>query len=124
MQMNILFYISAFLTGILASMGLGGGMILILYMTLIAGMEQLTAQGVNLLFFIPIATAALIIHTKNKLVKWKKIVPAIICGVWSAVAGTYIAKSIGNDYLTKIFAVFVLITGVKELFSKTEKSEK
>ena len=49
--MNILFYISAFLTGILASMGLGGGMILILYMTLIAGMEQLTAQGVNLLFF-------------------------------------------------------------------------
>ena len=104
MQMNILFYISAFLTGILASMGLGGGMILILYMTL--------------------ATAALIIHTKNKLVKWKKIVPAIICGVLSAVAGTYIAKSIGNDYLTKIFAVFVLITGVKELFSKTEKSEK
>lgn len=72
MQMNILFYISAFLTGILASMGLGGGMILILYMTLIAGMEQLTAQGVNLLFFIPIAAAALIIHTKNKLVKWKK----------------------------------------------------
>ena len=124
MQMNILFYISAFLTGILASMGLGGGMILILYMTLIAGMEQLTAQGVNLLFFIPIATAALIIHTKNKLVKWKKIVPAIICGVLSAVAGPYIAKSIGNDYLTKIFAVFVLITGVKELFSKTEKSEK
>ena len=122
--MNILFYISAFLTGILASMGLGGGMILILYMTLIAGMEQLTAQGVNLLFFIPIATAALIIHTKNKLVKWKKIVPAIICGVLSAVPGTYIAKSIGNDYLTKIFAVFVLITGVKELFSKTEKSEK
>ena len=124
MQMNILFYISAFLTGILASMGLGGGMILILYMTLIAGMEQLTAQGVNLLFFIPRAAAALIIHTKNKLVKWKKIVPAIICGVLSAVAGTYIAKSIGNDYLTKIFAVFVLITGVKELFSKTEKSEK
>lgn len=124
MQMNILFYISAFLTGILASMGLGGGMILILYMTLIAGMEQLTAQGVNLLFFIPIAAAALIIHTKNKLVKWKKIVPAIICGVLSAIAGTYIAQSIGNDYLTKIFAVFVLITGIKELFSKTEKSEK
>lgn len=122
--MSILFYISAFFTGILASMGLGGGMILILYMTLIAGMEQLTAQGVNLLFFIPIAATALIIHTKNKLVKWKKIIPAIICGVLSAVAGTYIAKSIGNDYLTKIFAIFVLITGVKELFSKTEKSEK
>ena len=63
MQMNILFYISAFLTGILASMGLGGGMILILYMTLIAGMEQLTAQGVNLLFFIPIAAFLLWCHS-------------------------------------------------------------
>ena len=119
--MSILFYVSAFLTGILASMGLGGGMILILYMTLIAGMEQLTAQGINLLFFIPIAAAALIIHTRNKLVKWKKIVPAIICGVLSAVAGTYIARAIGNDYLTKIFAVFVLITGIKELFTKVKE---
>lgn len=74
-------------------MGLGGGMILILYMTLIAGMEQLTAQGVNLLFFIPIATAALIIHTKNKLVKWKKIVPAIICGVLSALPEPTLPKA-------------------------------
>ena len=127
--MNILFYISAFLTGILASMGLGGGMILILYMTLIAGMEQLTAQGVNLLFFIPIATAARRCASCRSAATAlrHRSAPAsgrIICGVLSAVAGTYIAKSIGNDYLTKIFAVFVLITGVKELFSKTEKSEK
>jgi uncharacterized membrane protein YfcA len=121
--MNILFFIAAFLTGILASLGLGGGMILILYMTLIDGMEQLKAQGINLLFFIPIAIAALIIHTKNKLVKWKKIVPSIICGCISAVGGTYIARAVGNDMLTKIFAVFVLITGIKELFSKADKKD-
>ena len=118
--MNILFLSVAFVTGILASLGLGGGMILILYMTLIAGMNQLTSQGINLLFFIPIAFAALILHTRNRLVRWKKIIPAIICGCITAVAGTFIARSVGNEYMTTIFSVFVLITGIRELFSKSD----
>ena len=54
--MNLfLLYSAAFLTGILASLGLGGGMILILYLTIFAGMAQFEAQGINLIFFIPIA---------------------------------------------------------------------
>lgn len=116
--MNILMYTAAFITGILASMGLGGGMILILYMTIIEGITQITSQGINLLFFIPIALLAIIIHSKNKLIKWKKIIPAVICGVISATGGTFLAKAIGNNFLTKIFAVFVLVTGFKELFWK------
>lgn len=111
-------FIAAFLTGIFAALGVGGGMILILYLTIFEGMEQLTAQGINLIYFIPIAALAVIIHTKNKLIEWKKIIPAIITGVVGAVAGTYIAKLIGSPFLTKIFAVFILIIGVKELFYK------
>ena len=122
--MNILLYTAAFVTGILASMGLGGGMVLILYLTLIAGISQITAQGMNLLFFIPIAALALVIHSKNKLVKWRKIIPAIICGIVSAVLGTFLAKTLGNNFLTKLFAVFVLVTGLKEFFpSFFEKKE-
>lgn len=118
--MNIILFFAAFLTGIFASLGLGGGMILILYLTLIENISQIQSQGINLLFFIPIASISLFFHTKNKLVKWKKIVPAIICGSLTAIAGTYVARIIGNDYLTKIFAVFVFITGIRELFSKTK----
>ena len=92
--------------------------ILILYMTIFAGYTQLDAQGINLIFFIPIALLSLIIHTKSKLVKWKNIIPSVICGIITAVIGCIIAKNIGNEYLTKIFAVFVLLTGIKELFTK------
>ncbi len=116
--MNFLMYTAAFVTGILASLGLGGGMILILYMTLIAGMSQITSQGINLLFFIPIALLALIMHTKSGFVKWKKIIPAIICGIISAAAGSFLAEAMGNNFLTKLFAAFVFITGIRELFSK------
>lgn len=120
--MNVLMYTAAFVTGILASMGLGGGMVLILYMTLIAGVPQITAQGINLIFFIPIAAAAVIMHTKNKLIEWKKIIPAMICGAVGAVGGTFLANAMGNNYLTKAFAVFVFLTGVKELFYKRKKN--
>lgn len=118
--MNILLYAAAFVTGILASMGLGGGMVLILYLTIISGMPQIEAQGINLLFFIPIALSALVMHTRSGLVKWRKIIPAIICGALMAAAGTFIAGAIDGDLLRKAFAVFVLITGIKEFFSKTQ----
>ncbi|MGN0613487.1 MAG: TSUP family transporter [Porcipelethomonas sp.] len=118
--MNILLYCAAFITGILASMGLGGGMVLILYLTLISGMPQIEAQGINLLFFIPIAISALVMHTRSGLVKWKKIIPAIICGALTAVAGSFIAGAMDSSLLTKAFAIFVFITGIRELFSKIE----
>lgn len=51
----IIIGIVAFLTGITASMGLGGGFILVIYLTIFAQMPQLAAQGVNLIFFLPIA---------------------------------------------------------------------
>ena len=95
-------------------------MILILFLTLIQNENQLTAQGINLLFFIPIAATSIIIHTKNKLIRWKKIVPAVMCGTISAIIGSFIATKIDSNALSKVFAIFVFIVGIKELFAKTD----
>ncbi len=109
-------FAAAFFTGIFASLGVGGGMILIIYLTVFAGYDQLAAQGINLVYFIPIAILSVIIHTKNKLIEWKKILPAVITGSIFAVLGAFAAKYIGSQGLRKIFAVFILIIGFKELF--------
>ncbi|HHX57081.1 MAG TPA: sulfite exporter TauE/SafE family protein [Clostridiales bacterium] len=122
--MNYIILLVALLTGLFASLGLGGGMILIIYLTVFNGTEQLEAQGINLLFFIPIATLSLIVHTKNKLIDWKACIPSIACGVVFAVIGTFLAKSFGSSILTKMFAVFIFIIGLKELFSKDKTDEK
>ena len=111
--------IVAFLTGIAASMGLGGGMILIIYLTIFTTLPQIQAQGINLIFFLPIATISLIIHTYNKLVQWKKIIPAIICGSIGVYIGCLIACNISSLLLTRLFAIFIILIGVKEIFSKT-----
>ena len=57
--------IVSFATGVFASLGLGGGMVLIIYLTVFAGMPQIQAQGINLIFFVPIAIISIIIHNKN-----------------------------------------------------------
>ena len=116
--MMIWSFAAAFFTGIFASLGVGGGMILIIYLTVFAGFDQLAAQGINLVYFIPIAALSVILHSRNHLIEWKKIIPSIIAGILFAALGTLAAKSIGSDGLKKIFAVFILLIGIKELFSK------
>ena len=111
----------AFLTGIFASMGLGGGMVLIGYLTVFAGFSQLVAQGINLVFFIPIAIISLVLHTKNKLVEWKKAVPAVLWGTAAVIISAWLANRIEQSLLSKAFGIFLILMGLKELFFKSEK---
>ena len=111
----------AFLTGIFASMGLGGGMVLIVYLTVFAGFSQLVAQGINLVFFIPIAIISLVLHTKNKLVEWKKAVPAVLWGSAAVIISAWLANRIEQSLLSKAFGIFLILMGLKELFFKSEK---
>lgn len=113
--MNI---IIGFLSGIAASMGLGGGFVLIIYLTVFAQTDQLTSQGVNLLFFLPIALISLIIHGKNKLIEWKILPMLVITGLVGVIAGTFVTKLIGVELLQKLFASMLTFVGVKELFHK------
>ena len=46
-------------TGVLSGFGIGGGTLLLIYMTAFAGVPQNLAQGVNLLYFLPTAATGL-----------------------------------------------------------------
>jgi uncharacterized membrane protein YfcA len=122
--MNLISYAAALITGVLASLGVGGGMVLIIFLTVIAGVDQLTAQGINLIYFIPIALLSVIIHTKNKMIEWRKIIPAILTGLVGAVIGAFVARAINREVLHTVFAIFVLLIGIKELFYKEPKEQK
>ena len=123
MAMELIFSLLAgFFAAVLGSMGMGGGGVLLLYLTLYANIPQLTAQGINLLFFIPIACVSLVIHIKNRLVRWKTVLPAIPAGLLGVFLGSWLATRLGSDILSKIFAVFLLWIGLRELLAKKEES--
>lgn len=109
-----------FLAGVLASMGLGGGFVLVVWLTVFEDVSQRTAQGINLLFFLPIALVGLCFHLKNGLVNKTLVGKLALGGVIGAVIGTYGAQLIDNRLLRKLFALFLLAFGIRELFAKRE----
>lgn len=113
-----------FLTGVLASMGLGGGFVLVVWLTLFAETEQRAAQGINVLFFLPIAFVSLIMHLKNGLVNKVLVKKLAVGGLLGAAVGTLVSQVIANDLLRKLFALFLLAFGLRELFAKGTDTER
>ena len=107
--------IIGFLSGIISGMGIGGGAILIPALILINGIEQKLAQGINLVYFLPTAIFALIVHIKNKNVVFKTALIIAICGALGAVAGSLIAMKIDNGVLRKMFGIFLGLIGIREI---------
>jgi len=117
----ILAVIAGFLSGIISGMGIGGGTILIPALTIFLNIGQHTAQGINLLYFIPTAVIALIVHFKNKTVDLKIAVPIMVTGVFGAAGGAFLASIIKASLLRKFFAIFLLGMGIYEIFKKDKK---
>ena len=70
--------------GFLAGLGVGGGSLLILWLTLCAHMEPITARAINLMFFLTAAGSVSIFRWKNGDLQIKTILPAIISGCIAA----------------------------------------
>lgn len=117
-------FIAAFISGLLGSMGFGGGSVLIIYLTLFAGTNQLTAQGVNLLFFIPCALASVIINIKNKLVKYRVGMYVILGGAVGVAVGAVAVRFIKTALLSKLFGGFIFVIGLITLFQKPKHADR
>lgn len=107
--------VAGFLSGLFGAMGLGGGGVLIIYLTGIIDTEQALAQGINLLFFIPCALIAIIMHAKKKLINFKLALSLALIGLAGAAIGSYIACYLCSKILSKIFAVLLLVMSVLQL---------
>ena len=120
--MNVTALLAGLFSGIIGGMGMGGGAVLIIYLSLFTDTPQLKAQGINLLFFIPIGLTALIIYAFKKQIKWKTVLPLAAFGIVGAFLGIMSTKYIGNDLLSKIFGGFLVLMAVKEFFGKKVKT--
>lgn len=120
----ILSVAAGLVSGIASGMGIGGGVILIPILTAFLGIDQKTAQGITLLYFIPTAVFALIVHIKNKNVDIKVALRLALTGVPGAAAGSFAVKYIQTELLGKIFAVFLLTLGIHQIFSGVQSFKK
>lgn len=106
---EIMWYVIAGLCGgVVAGLGMGGGTLTIPILTILLSVKQKSAQGINLLGFIPLAVVALIIHSKNKLVEYKKTYIIALTGMLFGVGTSFLAGQISNKWLGKLFALFLI----------------
>lgn len=118
---TVIQWIAGILSGTAGALGIGGGGVLILYLVLLADVEQVRAQGINLLFFLPCGIIAIIIHAVKKRIKWKLVLPCVAGGLAGVFAGMWLLDHINAGWLGKIFAAGLILLGLKELFKKEKQ---
>ena len=121
--MFILYVISGIFSGVLGGMGMGGGTILIPVLSLLFGVNQHVAQALNLFSFIPMSIVAVVLHAKNKLIKFKIVLPIIIAGVFTCIIGSVCAELFSKDVLRKVFGGFLILVAIFGLISSFKKSK-
>lgn len=117
----MLLFLIGLVSGVISGMGIGGGTILIPALALFFRPEQHIAQSVNLLFFIPTAVIALIIHIKNKRIDFKMALPIIASGIIGSYLGSKLALQLDGNTLKRWFGFFLLVMGIYEMFRKTKR---
>ena len=109
--------------GFLAGLGIGGGSLLILWLTAVLGVLQPEARSINLLFFIPSALIAVIFRWRQGKLNIPKILPAVICGCVAAALFSWFSAYLPLGVLRKMFGVLLLATGLREIFYRPRKAK-
>ncbi len=112
--MMVIAFIIGVLTGIISGFGIGGGSLLVLYLTAVMGTQQYQAGGINLLYFIGCAPTALVGHFKNKLIEIKTAIWCVIGGVGVAIPTALLTGKIETHLLRRMFGILVIYVAVRE----------
>lgn len=113
--MNFAALLAGLFSGIIGAMGLGGGAVLIIYLSVFTDMPQLKSQGINLLFFIPIAIAAVAVYGFKKQIKWKLVLKIAAWGLAGTAGGLLFTDLLGGNITAKIFGGMLILIGIGEL---------
>lgn len=110
-------------------MGMGGGTLLIPILTIFLSFNQLEAQGLNLIAFIPMSILALYLHKKNHLVAYKQTWPLAVSGAVVSFGSALLANNLKGEVLQIIFALFLMGIGIWQLtevvmYYRKKKKEK
>ena len=101
---------------VVSAWGVGGGTLLLLVMTLFLGVDQRTAQGINLLFFLPTALSALLCHRKNGYLDKPTLKAAVPAALVAALLGAFVATAVDVELLRRPFGVYLLLSGISLLW--------
>lgn len=114
--MIILNISAAFICAVLAGMGVGSAGLFVLYLTLVVGIPQIEAQGLNLVFFICASLFSVIYRFIQHDLTVKRLIILSSGGAAGSVAGSLFAGIMPGQTLRTIFGAAMVILGAVTLF--------
>lgn len=108
--------------GFFSGIGVGGGSLLILWLTLVANTDYAIARQINLLFFLPAAFLSCLLRVRQKHICWKIVIPAILGGIITCVLFSRISAGWDLKWIQKAFGVLLILVGVKEILFHQKKA--
>ena len=111
----------AFLCGLLSGFGVGGGNLLLLWLTGSGGLDAETARRTVLLFFLCTGAAAGFLHGRGGLIRWKTVICAVPVGCAAAFLLLRVSGAWSEGILQGLYTGFLLIAGIRELLQEPEE---
>ena len=116
--MDILDIPAAFLIGALTGTGVGGGGLLVLYLTVLRGTEQIRAQWLNLVLFTAVSVSAVPYQLARRRVDAEVLAVLVLFAIPGTFAGSAIRTAVPPDAVRKIFGAAMLVTGAYVLLGR------
>ena len=104
------------ISGIVGGLGMGGGSVLILFLSLFLNIEQHVAQSTNIIFFVPTAIAAIVVNFKNRNINLKIAIPVCLWGIVGAFLGACISMKMNMNLLRKCFGIFLILVAIYQTY--------
>lgn len=119
----VAYLILGLVTGVLSStMGVGGGLIMVPAMVLLFGFTQHAAEGTSLLIIIPTAVVGAVRHARKGYTDWRTGLILGMAGIVGAWLGASVALGLDSDLLQRLFALFLLASGLHLLWTTRRPS--
>ena len=112
----------ATILGFLAGMGVGGGSLLLLWLTQVVNMPHPQARILNLLFYLPSAIIASVLRIKRTKLPLNIILPGLVSGCVCAAVFTIISVTWNTDSLKKVLGWLLIAVGLREIFYRPRKA--
>jgi len=98
-----------------ASLGVGGGVVLVPALVIFFSFDQHLAQGTSLAVIVPTAVVGAWLHARAGRVVWRYVIPLGIAGVVGGFIGGGIALALGDALLRRLFAALLVVTAARML---------
>ncbi|MBQ8345850.1 MAG: sulfite exporter TauE/SafE family protein [Clostridia bacterium] len=122
--MSWLLFVAAFCVALLSGLGVGGGGLLAVILSLFSEIPPLTVQGINLYFFLFSGAAALTIHLLRRRIPLGITVLCILFGLLGTWAGSGLAHVMGGGITRKLFGAVLMGTGILTLIRSLHRSKR